>query len=202
MNLRTFLIGTGLVLVGVAALFLGVQLYERGQTFRGSAIEPSPPAHDIDLQQADGANFHLEEQKGKVVVLFFGYANCPDFCPTTLAEFNNIHSNLKPDEVDQVEFVFVTIDPQRDTPEAIQKFVSSFDESFIGLSGTEEELQPIWDGYFVYREKQEVGSEAGYLMAHTTRIYVVDKQGRLRLTFPYGMAVEDMTRDVRRLLEE
>ena|SRR3990172_628038 len=202
MNLRKFLIGTGLVMVGIAALLLGVQTYERSQSFRGSLIEPSPPAWPIDLEQADGTLFSLDDQKGKVVLLFFGYANCPDFCPATLAEFKQIHEDLDPEQVNQVEFVFITIDPERDTPQTIADFVNGFDPDFIGLSGSEEELQPIWDGYFVYREKQDVGSEAGYLMAHTTRVYVVDKQGRLRLTFPYGMAAEDMTRDIRRLLEE
>jgi protein SCO1/2 len=202
MNLRKFLIGTGLVMVGIAALLLGVQTYERSQSFRGSLIEPSPPAWPIDLELADGTLFSLDDQKGKVILLFFGYANCPDFCPTTLAEFKQIYDDLGPEQVGQVEFVFITIDPERDTPQAIADFVNGFDPDFIGLSGSEEELQPIWDGYFVYREKQNVGSEAGYLMAHTTRVYVVDKQGRLRLTFPYGMAAEDMTRDIRRLLEE
>lgn len=202
MNLRTFLIGTGLLLVAIAAVFLGAQLYERNQSFRGSVIDPPAPAWDIDLQEADGSNFHLSEQKGKVILLFFGYANCPDVCPATLAEFKQVHDSLDPEEVANVEFVFVTVDPERDTPGIIQNFVGAFDPSFIGLSGTEEQLQPVWDGYFVYREKQDVGSEAGYLMAHSARVYAIDKQGLWRETFANGTAASDITSDVRRLLAE
>src|SRR3990172_13312343 len=127
MNLRKFLIGTGLVMVGIAALLLGVQTYERSQSFRGSLIEPSPPAWPIDLEQADGTLFSLDDQRGRVVLLFFGYANCPDFCPATLAEFRRAYENLSEDGLQtEVDFVFITIDPERDDPESIEAFVSSF----------------------------------------------------------------------------
>jgi protein SCO1/2 len=201
MNARTVLIGLGVLLVGVAVLLVGMQLYAGGQSFQGSVIEPSPPAFDFELQRASGEAFRLSDEQGKVVLLFFGYANCPDFCPTTLSDFKKVHENLG-EEAAGVDFVFVTIDPERDSPELIDQFVTSFDPDFIGLSGSEEELQPVWDGYFVVREKQETDSETGYLMAHSTRVYVIDQVGRLRLTFPYGLGSDAMTSDVRRLLAE
>jgi protein SCO1/2 len=203
MNKRTLLIASGIFFVSVAAVLLGAQIYANNNTFRGSLIEPAPPAHAFALQQANGDTYRLADQRGRVVLLFFGYANCPDFCPATLAEFRRAYEDLAEDGLQtEIDFVFITIDPERDDPESIEAFVSSFNPNFVGLSGSEEELQPIWDGYFVFREKQEVGSEAGYLMAHSTRVYAIDKDGNLRLTFPFGQTGEDMSHDVRMLLQE
>lgn len=203
MNVRTLLIASGIFLVSVAAVLLGVQLYERNTSFRGSEIEPAPPAYPFELEQADGSSYSLAAQEGKVVLVFFGYANCPDFCPATLAEYRRIYQDLDEDDLaGEVEFVFITVDPERDDPETIETYVSNFNSHFVGLSGTEDELQPVWDGYFVFRERQDVDSEAGYLMAHSTRVYVIDQNGRLRLTFPFGMEANDMARDIRKLLDE
>lgn len=203
MNKRTLLISSGIFFVAVAAVLLGAQIYENSTSFRGSEIAPAPPATDFALERANGQVYRLSDQEGKVVLLFFGYANCPDFCPATLAEFRRAHEQLAEDDLaDQVEFVVITIDPERDDSESIDAFVSSFNPDFVGLSGTEEELQPVWDGYFVFRERQNVDSEAGYLMAHSTRVYAVDKFGQLRLTYPFGQTAEDMVRDVRKLLNE
>lgn len=190
-----------LLFVGVVLFLVAYLAYARVGNFQGSLIEPPVAAQDFELRKASGEAFRLSDARGKVVLIFFGYANCPDFCPSTLAEYKKIHENLG-DEAENVEFVFITIDPERDTPEQIETFVSSFNPSFIGLSGSEEALQPVWDAYFVFREKQEGASEAGYLMAHTTRVYAVDKAGNLRLTYPFGMTAAEMTSDVRRLLAE
>lgn len=201
MKAKTLLITSWLLLLGIVALFFGVRYYQARQSFQGSLIEPSPQAVDFELQKADGGSFRMSAQKGRVVLIFFGYANCPDFCPATMAEYKKIHANLG-EQAEQVDFVFITIDPERDRPEQIENYVRAFNSSFIGLSGSIEELQPVWDGYWVVREKQEVDSETGYLMAHSTRIYVIDKQGKLRLTFPFGLTAGSMTSDVKRLLAE
>ena len=201
MKPKTLLITSWLLLLGILLLFFGFRYYRSIQSFQGSLIEPSPQAVDFELERVDGGSFHMAAQKGRVVLLFFGYANCPDFCPTTMAEFKKIHTNLGA-EAEQVDFVFVTIDPERDSSEQIESYVSAFHPSFVGLSGTVEELQAVWDGYWVFRQIEETDSEAGYLVAHTTRIYVIDKEGNLRLTFPFGLASNSMTSDVRRLLAE
>jgi len=201
MKPKTLLITSWLLLIGIIALYFGVQYYQSSQSFQGSLIEPSSAAVDFELAMVGGGSFQMSAQQGRVVLIFFGYANCPDFCPTTMAEYKKIHADLG-EQADQVDFVFVTIDPDRDSPEQIENYVTAFHPSFIGLSGTEVELQPVWDGYWVFRQKQDVESEAGYLMAHTTRIYVVDKMGNLRVTFPFGLAATSMTNDVERLLAE
>jgi len=201
MNLRTLLITIGVLLVGIAALLVGIQIYEGGQPFNGSLIDPSPPAFDFTLTDSNGDPYHLADRNGQVVLLFFGYANCPDVCPTTLAEFRNVHAELE-DRASDVDFVFITIDPERDSKEDIERYVHAFSDDFIGLSGEMDELQPVWDGYWVYREKQESDSEAGYIMAHSSRVYAIDKTGHLRLTFPFGMTASSMISDVERLLDE
>lgn len=201
MNLRILLITAGILLVGIAAVLIGTQVFESNRPFNGSLIEPSPPAVDFTLTDSKGSQYNLAERKGQVVLIFFGYANCPDVCPATLAEMRNVHTELG-EKASEVDFVFVTVDPQRDSKEDIERYVSSFSDSFIGLSGEEEELQTVWDGYWVFREKQESDSAAGYLMAHTSRVYAVDKAGKLRLTFPFGVSAASILDDVQRLLAE
>ncbi len=105
-------------------------------------------------------------------------------------------------QADEVDFVFITVDPQRDTPQRIQDYVAGFDPGFIGLSGTEDELQPVWKAYGVFREVQPGATALGYLVDHSTRSYLIDAGGNLRLTYAYGTPVEDIVKDIRYLLKE
>jgi protein SCO1/2 len=192
----------GGALIAFVALFIALQILGNARSFRGSAIEPSPPAVDFELAEGDGTLFRMSEQQGKVVLVFFGYANCPDFCPATMAKYKQISERLASD-AENVRFVFVTVDPERDTPEIIANYTNNFSPDFIGLSGSMEELQQVWTDYWVFREAQVVeDSELGYLVAHTTRIYVIDKEGLLRMTFPFEMEAADMAHDVSLLLNE
>lgn len=201
-NLRVLLIAAGVLLVGVSVFFLGLQVFESQRNFRGSAIgTPAPQALDFELQQPDGAHFRLSEQHGKVVLIYLGYTNCPDFCPATLAKFQQVAERLE-DGAANVEFVFITVDPDRDTPEVISAYMSRFDPSFIGLSGTPEELERVWNGYGAGRFIEEVDSELGYVVSHSTRVWVIDKNGLLRVTFPFEMTASDMAHDVELLLAE
>jgi protein SCO1/2 len=118
-----------------------------------------------------------------------------------LYEYKQIASELGEDS-DQVVFTFITVDPQRDTPEQLKTYVQGFNSAFIGLTGTEDELEKVYDNYGVYREVQDSDSAAGYLVDHTARIYVLDQQGQLKITFPFGMDIKAMTDDIRHLLDE
>lgn len=170
-------------------------------TFRGSVYDPAVPAIDFALTNQHNQSFRLSDQRGKVVVMFFGYTHCPDVCPVSLSEFKRIHTLLGED-ADNVAFTFITVDPERDTPERLGEYMAAFNPSFEGLSGDIAELERVWDGYGVYHEKQDVGSAAGYLVDHTSRVYVVDTQGDLRLTFAFGTDVNDMLEDIRHLAKE
>jgi protein SCO1/2 len=186
----------GLVIVGVAAF-----VYTKPYKYQGSLIEPPLDAPDISLTDHRGEIFRLSDQRGSLVLLFFGYTYCPDVCPTTLYDFKQIKSKLG-DREDEVRFVFVTVDPERDTPEHLKDHLSNFDTSFIGLTGSFEELQSVYDGYGIFRAKQETSNGSSYLMDHTARVYLIDREGKLRLTFPFGMNGEAMQDDVLHLLGE
>lgn len=190
-----------IVFLAVATIYVGVNISEQFYTFKGSVIEPSLAAADFSLTQANGEVFSLSGQRGKVVVMFFGYSYCPDVCPTTLADFKRIAENLG-DDSKQAVFVFITVDPERDTVEQVENYVAGFGSDISGLSGSLDVLQPIWDAYYVFREKIDQVSANSYLMNHTTRIIVVDKQGRFRMTFPSGLGVDAMTEDLKHLINE
>lgn len=189
------------ILVVVVALIvvLGLQLINTNRSQPTEGLAP-----DFTLQIFDelgGGEFTLSEQRGKVVLLFFGYTHCPDVCPTTLYDYKQIKERLG-DDAAAVRFVFITVDPERDTRDLLQKYVTTFDPEFVALSDDRANLEPVYAAYGVYAEKNDVGSAAGYLIDHTARIYVIDPAGDLRLTFPFGMPAEAMAADVAHLLRE
>ncbi|MEJ2266865.1 MAG: SCO family protein [Anaerolineales bacterium] len=187
------------IIIGLVVVLASALLFQKPYTFHGSRFEPPLPASDFELRQVDGRPFHLSDQKGKIVLLYFGYTSCPDVCPASLANYQQIHEQLG-DKADEVEFVMVTVDPERDTPEKIARYVSAFNPAFVGLSGSADELKSIWGAYGVYVEKEDSGSSAGYLVSHTSHIFVIDQDGNLALTFPFGMTAEDMAGDIQHLL--
>jgi protein SCO1/2 len=175
--------------------------FARPYTLHGSEINPTVPAPPIQLPRPDGSTFDLAALQGRIALIFFGYTSCPDVCPTSLADMKRIKAGLG-SQAGQVEFVFISVDPQRDTPERVQGYVSGFDPTFVGLSGSQERLEPVWKAYGVYRQVQEGATALGYLVDHSTRSYLIDIHGNLRLTYAYGTPVEDIVRDIRHLLKE
>ncbi|MEW6581042.1 MAG: SCO family protein [Chloroflexota bacterium] len=124
--------------------------------------------------------------RGKVALLFFGYTNCPDVCPTTLAEFKRVKALLGEDAA-RVAFVFVSVDGERDTPEQLAAYVRAFDPEFIGLTGDDATIRAIARDYGVFYQRVSYEeSAAGYLVDHTASTFGVDQEGRLRLVFSYG----------------
>lgn len=203
---RTVFITSFAVIAIVAIFYIGSQFAEQNYKFHGSLFDPFQDAYPFELTDHNGNLFRMADQRGKVVLLFFGYTNCPDVCPATMSDFNLIHGLLG-EQVDKVVFLLVTVDPERDTSEKLGEYVTSFNTAFIGLSGTPEELQAVWDGYYIFQEKEEGldghdGEGAGYLVSHTARIYVVDTEGKLRLTFPSDISNLDMASDVEYLANE
>ncbi|HQV95037.1 MAG TPA: SCO family protein [Anaerolineales bacterium] len=193
-------IGTLLLLI---AIITAVLLFGKPDQFRGTYyVEPYPVAGEIELTRADGSVFKLSEERGGVVLLFFGYTSCPDVCPTTLADMKLAIEALKPAEAEQIKVIFITVDPARDTPERVQEYVDHFSTSFIGLSGEESELTKVWSDYGIFREVMESESATGYLVNHTARILLIDRNGDLRISFPYDAPVEDIIHDLKLALKE
>lgn len=197
---RYWLFGFGGIIV-VLLILVGWQVVSRPYTFQGSLIEPPIKAPEIELIDQDGQPFRLSDHHGKVVLVFFGYTNCPDVCPLTLSDFKLIKADLD-EQTDQVSFVFVTVDPERDTQERLKAYLANFDPAFVGLTGSLSELESVWKAYGVYQAKQDTGSAAGYLVDHTARTYAIDKNGDLRLTYPFEMERQALLEDVRHLIQD
>lgn len=135
------------------------------------------------------------------MVLFFGYTSCPDVCPSTLKDLQTIASYLG-DRSKDVKFLMVTTDPARDTHDRLGNYLGAFNPSFIGLRGSLDELEPVYSDFGVAVEKSEDDESAGYLVAHTSRVYAIDPGGSLRLTFPSGLSAEAMADDILQLANE
>lgn len=193
---------------------------ERGPNgFYGTEVPASIPTPPLRLTEAGGRVFDLAAQRGNVVLLFFGYTNCPDICPTTLADWRRVKRALGADTA-RVRFAFVTTDPERDTPAVARAYVAKFDSTFYGLSGAPAELEAAQRGFRVssYRETAPAPTEsagvaagrgdhaahmpASYTIAHPSRVFVIDPAGRWRLILPSSAGVDATLADVRRLLDE
>jgi protein SCO1/2 len=168
--------------------------------FAGGEIKPARAAAPIDLTDQNGQPFTLDQVDGKVALVYFGYTTCPDLCPTTLSDFTAIRAELG-EQADQVEFVMVTVDPERDSSARLKEYLGFFDDSFIGLRGDDAQTQSVKESYGVVSNRVEYPESAtGYLVDHTSLIYVIDQQGRFRLTYPYGTDPALIVADLQHLI--
>lgn len=169
--------------------------------FRGVDITGADYARDLPLTDQFGQQRHLQDFAGKVVVVFFGYTHCPDVCPTTLSELAQVKSELGADG-DRLQAIFVTVDPERDTPEILKAYMENFDPSFLALRGTPEELAAVAKDFKVYYKKVPGPTPTSYTMDHSAGTYVFDTTGHIRLFERYGAGAQPMIEDVRALLAQ
>jgi protein SCO1/2 len=191
-----------LILVTVAGLALMALLAVRFWPYRyhGFLLEPTKPVADFTLVGPHNQPVKLSDFRGKATVLYFGYTYCPDVCPTTLAELAQGLKRMGR-RADRVQVVMVTVDPERDTPEALAQYMANFDPRFIGLSGTAEQIAAAATPLGIYYERHEGTAASGYLVDHTATVAVIDQDGYLRLVFPFGTPGEDIASDLSRLLK-
>jgi protein SCO1 len=169
-------------------------------SFKSVDITGAPYANTLALPDVDGKMRDLSEFKGKVVFVFFGYTQCPDVCPTTMAEIAEIKKKLGPDGA-KVQGVFVTVDPERDTAEVVKAYVASFGPDMIGLRAADDaQLKAAALHFKVYFTKEKGPTPTSYLVNHTAASFVFDPQGRVRLFTRYGTKIEDLLNDVKQLL--
>lgn len=166
--------------------------------FQLTDITGVPWGRKLELTDHNGTRRTLEDFKGKVVVLFFGFTHCPDACPTTLAELATVAKELGPD-AQRLQVLLVTVDPERDTPEALRQYVPSFNPSFIGLYGTPAETAAAAKEFKVYVQKQPQPG-GSYTVDHSAGTFVFDREGRLRLFANYGAGAKALLHDIRLLL--
>jgi protein SCO1/2 len=187
----------------VLLLVLALAATACGQAYqwKGTPYPEGKVAADFDLVAEDGTPYRLSDHEGRVRLLFFGYTSCPDVCPTTLAEARQILTEMKPAEADQVEFLFITVDPERDTAEKLATYTDIFHPGITGLTGDPQALAQVMDEYGVIAEKEQLTSSAiGYIINHTARVFLVDPDGNLRLSYRFGTPPADILSDVQQLL--
>ena len=184
---------------GTAGLVAGC--FDAKPQFKAIDLTGADYGKDFQLPDQDGRMRSLKDFRGKLVVLFFGYTQCPDVCPTTMAELAQARQLLGPDG-EKVQGVFVSIDPERDTPEVLKAYMANFDPTFLALRGTPEQLAATAKEFKIYYKKVDGKTPGTYTMDHTAASYVYDTQGRLRLYTRYGTGPQALASDLQLLLKQ
>lgn len=166
---------------------------------KAGVFSPARMAPDFSLPASDGSELNLQRFRGKVVVLGFGFTSCPDVCPITLAVLAQARKKLG-DLADQLQVVYITVDPERDDAVQMRKYLASFDPTFIGGTGTDEELSAVREQYGIIAQKKIYPE--GYSFSHSSYTYLIDREGLLRALMTYGHSAEDFAHDIRILLQE
>ena len=184
-------IAAGALLAGAAAVLTACQPGK--PQFRGIDITGAPYGRDFRLTDVDGQERTLADYRGKLVLLYFGFVQCPDVCPTALTRAVETKRLLGPDG-DRLQVIFITVDPERDTPEILREYMAAFDPSFVALRGDAQRLKETAAEFKVFYRQVPTGSS--YTMDHTALSYVFDTQGRLRLALKHEQTAEDYAHDI------
>jgi protein SCO1/2 len=174
--------------------------------YNGLLLEPLEPAPDFVMEDQHGQPFRLSERGGRAVLMFFGYTNCPDVCPTTLADYVQVRENLG-DRAEEMDFVFISVDADRDTPDAIVEFLGHFDPTFIGLRAEDDQaLDDVKASYGVYSNALTEGDQREterldqYLVAHSDHSFLVDPKGQLAVLYRYATPPSEIAEDIEKVL--
>ncbi len=193
-----------LIALGLAAptalLVAGCDRLVAPAVFKGVDISGAEYARDFDLPDADGKRRRLADFKGRLVVVFFGYTQCPDVCPTTLLELAQVKKEMGAAGA-QVQGIFISIDPERDTPEILKAYVGNFGADFVALRGSADETVAAAKAFKVFFAKVPGQTPGSYTMDHTAGSYVFDASGRVRLFTRYGTGSDALKADLQQLLK-
>jgi protein SCO1 len=189
----------GTVSLALSAVFLPACAPDKPQ-FKSVDLTGADYASGFSLSDQNGQMRTLKDFAGKVVVVFFGYTQCPDVCPTTMAELAQVKKLLGPDG-DKLQAVFITVDPERDTPELLKAYMGNFEPSFVALRPTLAELPALAKDFKVFYKKAEGKTPGSYSMDHSAGSYIFDAKGRIRLYTRYGSGAENLVSDIRLLLK-
>lgn len=189
------------VLAIIAGLMLVSACTEQPEAprFKLTDVTGASFGKDFTLTDHNGQRRTLADFKGKVVTLFFGFTHCPDVCPTTLGEMALVMKELGKD-ADRLQVLFVTVDPERDTAEVLKRYVPAFHPSFLGLTGSAEDIARTAKEFKIFYQKQPLPN-GGYSMDHSAGTYILDGEGRMRLFAQYGIGAPAMLSDIRQLMK-
>jgi protein SCO1/2 len=188
------LLATRVAALLLPALLVAIAVRADDTTLQAGVFDPPRMAPDFTLRGSDGSDLTLSRFRGKVVILFFGFTYCPQVCPTTLSTMASAHKRLGTDGGD-LQVVYVTVDPARDDVTRLHDYLASFDPTFVGATGTPEQLEAVRREYGVSATKLATGS-----FSHSSSTYLIDRAGTLRALMPYGQPPESYVHDVRILL--
>lgn len=180
-------------------LLAGALIAADGPGLRAGVFDPPRAAPELSLSGSDGAKLELARFRGKVVILQFGFTSCPKVCPTTLASLAEARRKLG-EQAKELQVVYVTVDPERDDVERLRKYLAGFDATFVGGTGTEEQLAAVRRDYGIVAAK--VTANEDYTFSHSSFTYLIDGEGKLRALMPYGQPSDDYVHDVKVLLEQ
>lgn len=193
-----------IVLLGAAGLLSGCDqvnaLFGSSTRFNSIDITGAEYARNFVLTDHNGQERTLADFKGKVTAVFFGFTQCPDVCPTAMAELAQIKQQLGADG-SRVQGVFITVDPERDTAEVLKAYMANFDPSFLALRGSPDQTRAVAREFKVYYNKVPGKTEDTYTMDHTAGVYVFDTEGRVRLFARHGLGAEPLAADLKQLLK-
>ncbi len=167
--------------------------------FKGMAVDPPRDMPSFAFTRADGSTFTTAPEAGRPMVLFFGYTHCPDVCPTTLADWKRVRATLGA-KANAVRFVFVTVDPDRDTPGVAERYARQYDAAFEGISGDAPTTSRILEAFGVAAAREPGTSTTGYLVSHSSQVFLVDSRGKLVALYPFGTGWDALASDLERLL--
>jgi protein SCO1/2 len=166
---------------------------------KAGVFDPPRPAPEFTLQGSNGKPLKLSDYRDKVVILGFGFTSCPDVCPTTLGVLGQAHKKLGAQGED-VQVIYITVDPERDSAERMHTYLNAFDPSFIGGTGSAEQLAAVRKEYGIQANRKQYGEN--YTYGHSSFIYLIDRKGLLRALMPYGHSPEDYVHDAKLLLAQ
>jgi protein SCO1 len=188
----------GLFTLLILALLSLVAWRLRPVTYHGVLIQSPQPVNDFQLESSAGQPLRVSDLHGRYVMLYFGYTSCPDLCPLTLADLAEA-MRLLGDQAEQVQVIFITVDPARDTVQRLATYLPLFHPTFLGLTGATETLAEVSTQFGIYHAMDPTSGAAG-LIDHTNSVLVLDRQGRLRLLFPPGLQATEMAADLAQLI--
>jgi protein SCO1/2 len=175
---------------------------DAGRAYIADEYQPAEKIDTFTLTDQDGKPFQVIGGSGKVRLLYFGYTSCPDICPTTLANWRTVKKQLG-DAASEVQFIMVTVDPDVDVPAEMKRWVGLFDPAFVGLSGTVDELTAVWHAFGVHPQRLELPTSATtHSISHSSAVYVLDKDGFLRLKIPFTEKPDEAAQDILRLMNQ
>ena len=199
MTFKYAVVSVGYAFTAIIIIALGLSGCTDKHVFKNVDITGAEYARKLDLIDQDGKKRSLADFKGKAVAVFFGFTQCPDVCPSALGELAQVKTALGKD-ADRLQVIFVTVDPERDTPTILKAYLANFDKQALGLSGSLDETAAVAKEFKVFFQKVRGRTEGSYTMDHTAGSYIIDPAGKIRLFVRHGSNIQWLVSDVKALL--